>query len=113
MRQRSTSLRFFTCRILLFAIALAVTSVTVAAQQVIDTIPVGTGPFGTAVNPATNKIYVANLSSNNVTVIDGTTLATTTISVGTSPYFAAVNPVTNHIYTLVSGETFAMKAQAT
>ena len=35
-----------------------------------------------AVNPATNKIYVANWTSNNVTVIDGATNATTTVSAG-------------------------------
>ena len=35
-----------------------------------------------AVNPVTNKIYVANYGSNNVTVIDGATNATTTVSRG-------------------------------
>ena len=38
-----------------------------------------------AVNPVTNKIYVANYGSNNVTVIDGATNATTTVSAGTQP----------------------------
>ena len=33
-----------------------------------------------AVNPVTNKIYVANVGSNNVTVIDGATNATTTVA---------------------------------
>ena len=51
-----------------------------------------------AVNPVTNKIYVANYGSNNVTVIDGATNATTTVAAGTSPYAVAVNPVTNKIY---------------
>ena len=32
------------------------------------------------VNPTTNKIYVANRNSNNVTVIDGSTNATTTVA---------------------------------
>ncbi len=49
-------------------------------------------------NPVTNKIYVANCSSNNVTVIDGATNATTTVAAGSSPYSVAVNPVTNKIY---------------
>ena len=35
-------------------------------------------PWAVAVNPVTNKIYVANYGSNNVTVIDGATNATTT-----------------------------------
>ena len=36
-------------------------------------------------NPVTNKIYVANECSDNVTVIDGATNATTTVAVGISP----------------------------
>ncbi len=32
----------------------------------------------------TNKIYVANRGSNNVTVIDGATNATTTVAAGSS-----------------------------
>ena len=51
-----------------------------------------------AVNPVTNKIYVANYSSNNITVIDGATNATTTVSSGNGPVAVAVNPVTNKIY---------------
>ena len=47
----------------------------------------------------TNKIYVANYGSSNVTVIDGATNATTTVSAGTRTLCAvAVNPVTNKIY---------------
>ena len=46
----------------------------------------------------TNKIYVANYDSDNVTVIDGATNATTTVAVGTNPYAVAVNPVTNKVY---------------
>ena len=51
-----------------------------------------------AVNPVTNKIYVANTDSNNVTVIDGATNATTTVAAGAHPCAVAVNPVTNKIY---------------
>ena len=50
-----------------------------------------------AVNPVTNKIYVANYSSN-VTVIDGATNSTTTVGAGSNPIAVAVNPVTNKIY---------------
>ena len=38
-----------------------------------------------AVNPVTNKIYVANWGSNDVTVIDGATNATSTVAAGTEP----------------------------
>ena len=47
-----------------------------------------------AVNPVTNKIYVANYGSNNVTVIDGATNGTTTVTAGNGPGAVAVNPVT-------------------
>ncbi len=86
---------------------------------VLPPIPVGTSPAAVAVNPVTNKIYVANASSNTITVIDGATNATTTIAAGTSPNTVAINPVTNKIYvinggsnniTVVDGATNAMTA---
>ena len=49
-------------------------------------------------NTVTNKIYVANNSSANVTVIDGATNDTTTVAAGTSPNAIAVDPVTDKIY---------------
>ena len=55
-----------------------------------------------AVNPVTNKIYVAN-SSGTVTVIDGATNTTTTVAAGTAPIAVAVNPVTNKIYVANQG----------
>jgi DNA-binding beta-propeller fold protein YncE len=60
---------------------------------------VGTGPNSIAVNPVTDRIYVANANAT-VTVIDGTTNATTSVSVGFGVKAAAiaVNPVTNKIY---------------
>jgi YVTN family beta-propeller protein len=65
-----------------------------------DTIAAGSGPQAVAVNPSTNKIYVANSGSNNVTVIDGATFATTTVtdSSAIGPAAVAVNPLTNQIY---------------
>ena len=51
-----------------------------------------------AVNPVTNKIYVANRVNNNVTVIDGTNNSTTTVAAVAAPQSVAVNPVTNKIY---------------
>ena len=68
------------------------------AQTVTTTISAGIRPCGVAVNPVTNKIYVPNASSANVTVIDGATNVTTTVSVGTGPCAVAVNPVTNKVY---------------
>ena len=46
-------------------------------------------------NEVTNKINIANFSSNNVTVIDGATNGTTTANAGRNPFPLAVNPATN------------------
>ncbi len=49
----------------------------------------------------TNNIYVANVTSNNVTVINGATNKTTTVVDPNPPRrltAVAVNPVTNQIY---------------
>ena len=62
------------------------------------TIPVGTSPQAIALNPLTNKIYVANRESNSVTVIDGTNNSTVTVAVGWGASDVAVNTVTNKIY---------------
>ena len=51
-----------------------------------------------AVNPVTNQIYVANIASHTVTVIDGATNGTTTLLAGSDSFSEAVNPVTNKVY---------------
>ena len=61
-----------------------------AAQTTTATVPAGTNPSGVAVNPVTNKVYVANNGSSSVTVIDGETNTTTTVNVGTNPRAVAV-----------------------
>jgi len=62
------------------------------AQTVTTTVAAGAGPVAVAVNPVTNKIYVANQNSDNVTVIDGATNGTTTLAAGDAPRDVAVNP---------------------
>ena len=69
-----------------------------AAQNGTITVPAGSGPNVVAVNPVTNKVYVANQGSDNVMVIDGVTNATTTVATGSIPIAIAANPVTNKIY---------------
>ena len=68
------------------------------AQSVTATLPSGSGPAALTINPATNKIYVANSNGSTLTVIDGATNSTSTIAVGTHPYAVAVNQKTNKIY---------------
>jgi YVTN family beta-propeller protein len=70
----------------------------VYADTATGTVPAGTAPAGVAANPVTNKIYITNNNSSNVTVIDGATNSTATVPTGNSPGPVAVNPVTNKIY---------------
>jgi len=80
-------------------VAIVLGAVTGArAQNVITTVAVGNSPTAIAADPATDQVYVANLGSANVTVINGATNATTTVAAGTRPTAIAVNPVTNQIY---------------
>ena len=70
-----------------------------ATDAVIATIGVGHRPNGIAVNPATNRIYVANTGGNDVSVIDGATnLVIATVPAGSQPFDVAVNAVTNRVY---------------
>ena len=68
------------------------------AQTVGTRIPVGTNPTQIAINPVTNKIYVANSGSDNVTVINASTGATTTVAVNDDPRWLGINVETNRIY---------------
>ena len=76
------------------------------AQTVVATVSVGSPPAAVAVNPVTNRIYVAN-AGGNMTVIDGAT--DTSIATVTGAGFGiAVNSVTNKIYsgsTVIDGAT--------
>jgi YVTN family beta-propeller protein len=68
-------------------------------QSVIATVPVGTGPEGIGVNPVTNRWYVTNRTSSDVSVVDGeSNQVVATVPTGLRPIGIAVNPVTNKIY---------------
>lgn len=74
------------------------------AQTVVATVTAGVAPEGVAVDTVTNKIYVANYVSGNVTVIDGATNSTTTVPAGIHPVAVAVNEATNKIYVAIRGD---------
>jgi YVTN family beta-propeller protein len=76
------------------------------------TVPVVGSPVAVAVNPVTNKIYVATRGSNNVTMIDGATNSTQTVTIGTIPNAVAVNPVTNKIYVADYGDNVTVVEEA-
>jgi len=72
--------------------------------SVTATVTVGVSPYGVAVDETTNSVYVANLISNTVSVIDGATdTVTATIAVGTEPSGIAVDETTNTIYVANNG----------
>ena len=56
----------------------------VKADTSIGRVAVGTTPRAVAVNPVTNKIYVANEGSSNVSVNDRTNNSTTTVATGSN-----------------------------
>ncbi len=78
---------------------------TAQAQIPAQTVFAGQFPNAVAVNPVTNKIYIANSGSNNVTVVDGATNTFTTVNDthATSPVAIAVNSLTNMVYVANSG----------
>jgi YVTN family beta-propeller protein len=69
-----------------------------SAQTVGTRIPVGNNPKAVAVNPVTNKVYVANADDDTVTVINVNTGATKTIVMGDYPAWLGINSETNTIY---------------
>ncbi len=69
------------------------------ATNTTTTVGVGSTQRGIAVDPVTNRIFVATFTaSNTITVIDGATNSTTTVPVGLLPFAFGINPVTGKIY---------------
>ncbi len=92
---------FTTCRHARFpatTILFFLASFPAVAQTLITTVTAGSDPVAIALNPTTNKIYVVNQGSNNVTVIDGITYNTNTVATGSAPNALAINSTTNKIY---------------
>ena len=84
---------------LAFASLVLAAPLAVPAQSIVATVATGNTPRAVAVNAATNRVYVTNEFSNNVTVLDAMTGAlVTTVAVGPRPQYVAVNPVTNKVY---------------
>ncbi len=72
-----------------------VSVVSIPEQMVVDTVPVGDTPRGIAFNPAVGTqgtLYVANHGSNDVSVIDISTLSEKKVSSGIHPYQVTVTP---------------------
>src|SRR5580704_16568330 len=83
---------------------------TAQAQFQTVTIPVGNGPVALALNHTTHLLYVANQSSNSVSVIDTNpgnptfnTVVAGPIPTGTAPFAIAVNEASNRVYVANNG----------
>src|SRR2546427_1094768 len=73
-------------------------------NTVIRTIDIGSGPFSIAVNPNSNRVYVANFYDWTISVVDGSLKSViATLPVSGAPDGLAVNPGTNRLY--VNDET--------
>jgi YVTN family beta-propeller protein len=67
-------------------------------QKVVE-IPVGTEPWGVAIKPDNTKVYVTNMASGTVSVIDAATWqVVNTIEVGTEPFGCALTPGGDRLY---------------
>lgn len=69
--------------------------------NVIDYVPVGTRPVAAAFNPVNLRVYVANLVSDNLSVIDAealTEVSGSPLPTGQDPMGVGVNPVNGDIY---------------
>ena len=84
------------------------------------TVTTGDGPFGIALDPVTDTVYVTDIGSTDegdtVSVIDGVTCnaqvqtgcgkAPATVTVGSGPFGIAVNTVTDTVYVANTGQLF-------
>lgn len=62
-------------------------------------IGVGQSPFGVAVSPVSDYVFVTNYDSNTVSVINSIThTVSATIGVGSNPWGVAVDPGTGAVY---------------
>jgi YVTN family beta-propeller protein len=67
--------------------------------NVVSTVGTGRVPMAAAVNEVTDRIYVVNYGSSDVTVVDGpTNRAIATVKVGLWPQQVAIDTKTNMIY---------------
>src|SRR5207249_5813448 len=68
----------------------------ISASSVLATVAGGSGPIGVAVNPTTNRVYVAFDLSNTISVVEGSSNTLVgSIQLSSSPSATTVNSKTN------------------
>ena len=82
-----------------------VSVINIPTGQVSTTIPVGSGPWGTAVSPDQTQVYVTNNHGNNVSVINTASASViATIPVQSSPFGLSFTPDGSSVY-VVNGSS--------
>ena len=76
-----------------------------ALEGVLATVTVGNAPFDIAYNPGNGNMYVANLKSGTVSVIDQNNDVVDTVMVGDFPNAIAYNPGNGNMYVANYGST--------
>ncbi|WP_176541322.1 MULTISPECIES: YncE family protein [unclassified Bacillus (in: firmicutes)] len=81
-----------------------VSVIDASTNTVTATVPVGAGPFGTAVTPDGTRAYVVDRIGNNVIVIDtATNTVVAGVYVGYLPYQVAISPDGTRAYVTNAG----------
>lgn len=86
------------------------------AHNVIDTIALGNGPIGVAVNPATSLVYVTNQGSQDLWVVDftpPTVVVPPPIPVGGNVFGVAFDPANNIVFVADHQNSVIMAYQGT
>ncbi len=100
--QKHSTIKSISLLIIMFLVSSSVLF-SINASADITTIPVEFGPFGVCINPNTHLVYISNLFSNSISVIDGDPDSDTenevidTISI-IGPDHCVINADTNELY---------------
>jgi YVTN family beta-propeller protein len=82
----------------------SVDEILAGSTNVSTVIAVGSDPFGVAVDPSTDQVWVTNTGSNNVSVINGSSqTVVASIAVQREPLGIAVNPVQARVFVAANG----------
>jgi len=82
---------------------ITVSVINIATNNVMATIPVGSGPFGVSVSPDGSKVYVANFDGTVSVINTATNNVSATITVGTNPEGISVSPDGTKVYVANAG----------
>jgi YVTN family beta-propeller protein len=104
-KYKTTSVAFVVSMLITIAICMAPAVAPAAAQPgvasltVVTTISVPASPFGIAVHPTLNRVFVSARNNNELAVINtSNNTLSTTISIGFGPHSVVVDPTASRVY---------------